>query len=226
MKQKHSFLKNNRGLAIEMAVSFMLVTFALCAILLTVAFNTTTRNKRVYNATNDYFTLDQLGEYFVRALETDTTVKFTKDISDEDGEIYKDDPSKVRGGWFKYVNGEGSTSTEFALNMSGSNGGDSVKNGVYTLRVSYWENVPTNGKVKDEDLLLIVSVQKEGRKYKVVNWSNQLLDVNGTIKDNDPAEDVTFLEWIIKLLQDLWNAIKDLGRTFITEFNRIIDIIF
>ena len=222
MKKQH-LLTNKRGVAIELAISFMLVTFAFCAILLTVAFNTNARTKRVYSMSNDYFTLDQLGEYFVRALEENTTVDFMKDITDEN------DTNNVRGGWFRYVNTASTTGTAFGLNMSGDGSGDSITNGVYTLRVTYWDDVALkNGKgvVKDEDLLLIVTVRKEGRKYNVVNWSNQLLDVNGAVKDKDPAEDISFLKWLFNLLKTILGAIVAVGETIFKEFVRVITLPF
>ena len=225
MKKQH-LLTNKRGVAIELAISFMLVTFAFCAILLTVAFNTNARTKRVYSMSNDYFTLDQLGEYFVRALEENTTVDFMKDISDEN------DTNNVRGGWFRYVNTASTTGTAFGLNMSGDKGDDNDKvvlDGVYTLRVTYWDDVALKdgkGVVKDEDLLLIVTVRKEGRKYNVVNWSNQLLDVNGAVKDKDPAESISFLKWLFNLLKLILGELGAVVETFFKEFVRVITLPF
>ena len=222
-------LKNKRGLAIEMAIAFMLVTFALCAMLLVIAFSASTRTRRSYVTANDFFTLDQLGEYFVRGIEENKTANFMKDIADEDGNIDKDDPSKVRGGWFKYVNSSSTTGTEFGLNVSNGNQAQSssasaVGNGTYTMRVTYWDKVGWDASAKkanvdEDDVLLIVTVCKQGDTYTVTNWSNQLVQYTENAEDKPEAEDLSFFEWLWRLLLRLLGFIIDVITT-------VIDLIF
>lgn len=79
-EKKPMMTRNKRGISIEMAIGFMLVIFALCAVITTVTISMRARDRRVTEQSNDYFVLDQLGEYFVKAIQN---MGSNPDFSDE-----------------------------------------------------------------------------------------------------------------------------------------------
>ncbi|MBQ0098218.1 MAG: hypothetical protein KBS62_04715 [Oscillospiraceae bacterium] len=205
-------VKNKRGAALESAIGFMLVIFALCAMLVSVAVGAYKRNDRLINDTNDSFVLDQIGEHFLRAMEQNSTVDFTKSIISQD--------TDVRKGWFKYKIDDSDSSTMYAINMSGIS---EIKTGeTYTMRVALWDDITEDGELADpSDLLLIVSAKKTDKGYEVLNWSNREIQY-GEEKDEPPARNTSFLDWILGILKKIFDGIKN---TF-EVIGRIITLIF
>lgn len=205
-------VKNKRGAALESAIGFMLVIFALCAMLVSVAVGAYKRNDRLINDANDSYVLDQIGEHFLRALEQNSTVDFTKSIVSPD--------TDVRKGWFKYKIDDSDSSTMYAINMSGIS---EIKTGeTYTMRVALWDDITEDGELADpSDLLLIVSAKKTDKGYEVLNWSNREIQY-GEEKDEPPARNTSFLDWILNILKKIFDGIKN---TF-EVIGRIITLIF
>lgn len=205
-------VKNKRGAALESAIGFMLVIFALCAMLVSVAVGAYKRNDRLINDANDSYVLDQIGEHFLRAMEQNSTVDFTKSIISQD--------TDVRKGWFKYKIDDSDSSTMYAINMSGIS---EIKTGeTYTMRVALWDDITEDGELADpSDLLLIVSAKKTDKGYEVLNWSNREIQY-GEEKDEPPARNTSFLDWILGILKKIFDGIKN---TF-DVIGRIITLIF
>ncbi len=191
-------VKSKRGAALESAIGFMLVIFALCAMLVSVAVGAYKRNDRLINDTNDSYVLDQIGEHFLRAMEQNSTVDFTKSIVSSD--------TDVRKGWFKYKIDDSDSATMYAINMSGIS---EIKTGeTYTMRVALWDNITEDGELADpSDLLLIVSAKKTDKGYEVLNWSNREIKY-GDEKDEPPAKNTSFLDWILGILKKIFDGIK------------------
>ena len=214
-------LQNKKGAVIEMAIVFMLVTFALCSMLVTVAFASTVRNTNAYNNANDHFSIDQIGEYFLRGLQERSTVDFMQDVPAGK----ENDTNYVRGGWTKFIitDEEFEESVMYGINIGKT--ADYKANGKYTLRIAEWEKIPTNGKnVEQNAIKLIVTVQKdttyEGKTakstYKILNWSNQPLTGDALINDaleSDTPEPQR--SW-----RDAWRALWERWTEFFKSIRR------
>lgn len=188
-------LQQKKGAAIEMAIVFMLVTFALCSMLVTVAFASTARNNYAYREANDRYVIDQIGEYFLRGLEGNSTIDFMQDVPDG----HESDPAYVRGGWVR-LNGEDSSG--YGVNISGSGSIDSP--GIFTLRIADWEFVSTDGIVKDQSAIkLIVTVKKEVSGCTILNWSNQPIagDSDSKIMDAPSSQNTDYTEEYIAMVE-------------------------
>ena len=85
MEQRNKILKNKRGVSIEMAIGFMLIIFALCAAITAVTLSMRARDRRTAQMTNDYFSLDQMGESFVNAVRN-MGASANQNVSSEDAE--------------------------------------------------------------------------------------------------------------------------------------------
>lgn len=65
MKTARNARRRDRGVAIEMALSMMVMVFAMCTLLLTFALSSRSENKRLNNAFAQSAELDQIGEDFL-----------------------------------------------------------------------------------------------------------------------------------------------------------------
>lgn len=65
MKTARNARRHDRGVAIEMALSMMVMVFAMCTLLLTFALSSRSENKRLNNAFAQSAELDQIGEDFL-----------------------------------------------------------------------------------------------------------------------------------------------------------------
>ena len=191
--------KRKKGAAIETAILFMVLVFAMCTLITSMMFSLRVQGQRTAEKTNEEFALDQIGDYFIRALQQNNTINFCKDafVLDEDGAPTTESiPENVRGGWILYKNGD----VDYGLNLNTSSTTEDW-NGVSTLRIARWEDVKTDGTLKSEnDLLLIVTAKKSGSKIEITNWSDR--EVTGK-KDVDPAKDLTAWERFVQFLRKL-----------------------
>ena len=195
----------------EMAIVFMVVIFAFCAIITTVSFSAYSRNNSLVKYSNLEYSVDQMGEYFIRALRGADTVNFTKDVVNQS----KD----VRGGWVKFIyNDEGSNDAD-AL-VFGVNVNESENSKRHTLRLAMWNDVPTNGNVSNNNMLLIVTAEETATGFTVVNWSNQALKYGESIsgKDVPPAVTPTALQTLMAILSQIVTFITSILRAIIALF--------
>lgn len=175
-------LKNNKkGIAIELAIGFMVVTFALCTILTTVSLSTRIRDKNISEKANEYFMLDQAGDYFVKAVEKmgemgeDGTFSeaYKKSVEDE----IKDEQKELAA-LSKYTVDLSQTYTIKLFEQDKLN----VDSHRFTMKI--WnkkefeaQEAITAGSGLNLPPLLIVSVDrtKIGRnvEYNITNWSDQ-----------------------------------------------------
>ena len=217
--------QRKKGAALEMALVFMLVVFGLCAMIVTMIFAMRANDRLLTRRANRAYVADQLGEYFVRALQQNNTVEFTKDAFDEDGNPIE---GNYCGGWILYVNRDEETGEEegrYALNLSVASDLDEAEwKGNSTLRIAEWEDLDFETETLKEgaEPLLIVSLTKTDSAITVNNWSDQSVTLNEPEKqDRTEAQELSawerFLEFLKKLLRiigelitGLINIIRDL----------------
>ena len=179
MKQNHFFAKNRKGVAIELAIGYTVVIFALCAILTTVSVSTRLRDRRISNQSNEYFLLDQAGEYFVKSVEK---MGAGEDALSQDYKTQTEKPYKDMMEQYEKDSAAGKDlknivdlSTDYKFDFLQSTINQYTNR--FTMKVF---NKQEYDETENKSLLtpmLIVSVERhvDGRNvdYKIINWSNQ-----------------------------------------------------
>ena len=188
--------KNRRGAVIETAISFMLLMFALCAMTTTIAVSVKMRTDRTLDYSNVSYSLDQLGEYFLRALEGKSTIDFTKDASDA---IDDDESPDRRGGWIKFINSpeDEDEPVIYGLNFSYVKSDSSY---IYTMRIVDWDKIAPDGSYSEDDCELIVTAKydqggmesQRDEKLEILNWSDSSIEVKADKYDPEPARDMSW----------------------------------
>lgn len=181
--------KNKKGSAIELAILFSIIIFAMCATITAIMFSMRSNDRVMTKASNSDFIVDQMGEYFIRAMKRSSSVDFKKDVVDES----KD----VRGGWVKFIY-DAEDSDNFPVFGVNVNHNDS--NNTTTFRLAWWSQIDASGNLTVSNPLLIVTVKETstatGSQLEILNWSNQTIKYNA--KDLEVAKDTTFLSWLIE----------------------------
>lgn len=203
-------LCNKKGAAIEAAILFMAVIFLFCTMITTVALAAYQRNDTAAQISNDSFYLDQLGEYFIAALQGKNSIQFI------------DDKTETRGGWFKFVAEDEENpenKVDFALNINAAQGQLS------TMRIAYWDDsIPADGNLDASKVLLYVTAKVDASgNTKIYNWSSQPLQYttdtqSGTaVHDAAPTKNTSswwdwFRNWIKKFIKPSFRVIHPFGR--------------
>ncbi len=185
---------DKRGMAIETALTFMVVMFLLCSLITAVSINARKRNVTFARESNDSFLLDQIGDYFISALGGGASVDFKKDVEDEESTEY------VRGGWVKFIVEDPtadkmSTLDTWVFGLNFGNNGN-----ISTMRVAYWGNIPEDGNLTDTSkIILYVTAQQDAAgNIRIYNWSDQPLRY--TVKDASAARDLSFFQRLLQLI--------------------------
>ena len=74
---KNRPFRNRRGIAIELALSMMVIVFGLCALMTTVVVYSRNQSRRANTRFETYAAVDALGEQFVNAQKKNETFSYT-----------------------------------------------------------------------------------------------------------------------------------------------------
>lgn len=197
------FLTSKKGAAIEMAISFGLIAFALCTALFTVVLSIGNKDTQTTTIINDSFVVDQIGEYFVRYVGGGTFGEETEEAEGgEAGEL--PEMAELENGWLQYGH--------YILRIDVADIADNAK--LHTMRLA---NLGEASKAEPEARLIVTVLENNG-ETSVVNWSNQSVE---TVVTRDAAVSNTpgnknalfsFLTAINKGVKKIKNVVQSLPR--------------
>lgn len=199
----------NRGVALELAISFLALVFALCLILTTVTMGIYQQNRKMEHWSAQRFALDQIGENFVIAVRDD--------------DVYPPRGQNDDSEWVKCKGTDGrnyEARTLIKKDQSGNmlTGKEIVS--IHTMTVRDAQN--------PDMTLLVVTVRKtiseslirsKTSTYEVLNWSTSDCSVDS---DTDNTEEWENRNWLSDLLTAIINIVRSLVRGVI---NSITDAI-
>ncbi len=177
MKEKFCFLKNRKGIAIEMAIGYTVVVFALCAILTTVTATTRIRDRRMSDNSSEYFMLDQAGEYFVKAVEKmgAGNDSLSEAYYNETLEEVASQQNNIKNIYSNNLKNYTNLLTNYQVDVFQRTTADG--NNRFTMKI--WDKAEYEATADKEAVTpkLLVSVERvvhnRNVEYKIINWSNQ-----------------------------------------------------
>lgn len=163
--------KHNKGIAIESAMGFMVVIFALCSIIITFSLSMRSKSKKTTDEVSLGFSVDQIGENFVQGLHS--------------GQLGTESESQTPG---SATPGKGNWEKLSGINYGVRIDGDDTK-GIYTLRLVNWDKIPENGSYNGlYDLIVTAQLIGNNNNVKVINWSTNENKNSLIIAGKDVAE--------------------------------------
>ena len=210
---------NKRGVSIEMAIGFMLIIFALCAVITAITVSLRARDRRVSEMSNDYFMLDQMGDYFVKAVQN---MGSSDTLSDEEArEAARDfieddaystlvdesqvDKFKVQVFYEDVTEGHRTSAnadtlaaaTRFTMRIWDKEDYEADYNSV--LAQSGSESAADSYAMSNNDPLLIVSIDRiyeitdtmRFAQYEIINWSDQENQQSQYLEAKNPVDKKT-----------------------------------
>lgn len=199
----------NRGVALELAISFLTLVFALCLILTTVTMGIYQQNRKMEHWSAQRFALDQIGEDFVIAVRDD--------------DVYPPRDENDKSEWVKCTGTDGRTYEARTLIKKDQSG--NVLTGKEIVSI----HTMTVRDPKNPDMtLLVVTVRKtiseslirsKTSTYEVLNWSTSVCSVDS---NTDNTEEWENRNWLSDLLTAIINIVRSLVRGAI---NSIADAI-
>ncbi|MCQ2441393.1 MAG: hypothetical protein MJ076_05835 [Clostridia bacterium] len=177
MREKSFTLKNRSGIAIEMAIGYTVVIFALCAILTTVTVSTRIRDRRMSDNSSEYFMLDQAGEYFVKAVEKmgAGNDSLSEAYYNETLEEVTSQQTNVKNIYADNLKNYTDLLTNYKIDVFQRTTDDG--NNRFTMKI--WDKAEYEGASEPTAVTpkLLVSVERvvhnRNVEYKIINWSNQ-----------------------------------------------------
>lgn len=193
-------LKKKKGSAIELAIVFMVLVFGMCAVITSIMFSMRSKDRIMTTESNNNFIIDQMGEYFIRAMKRSSSVDFKKDV--------KNESTDIRGGWVKFIYDaeDSKISPVFGVNV---NHNDS--NATTTFRLAKWDKVDASGNIKGAPLLIVTVKEKStaiGGQLEILNWSNQEIKYNA--KDLEVSKNTNFVTWLIERIIRIVNNVRNI----------------
>lgn len=88
-------LKNKKGIAIEMAVVFMLVVFLLCMVIMTMSMYVSSQSGKFVNDSKARALFDEVGERFIGLIKYDPDEVTTEQLSDRIADLELDENYEI-----------------------------------------------------------------------------------------------------------------------------------
>lgn len=182
-------LKKQNGFTIEMMIVFMLVTFGLCMLIITFLSSLILDKKLASQQIDRQLTLNQIGEYYLRAVEAGQTFPTLKESENLNNITWVKNDAAAKE-FFTDCKGEYLLKSEYAVKRGGFLEFYAEKAASYKLTVT------SDSKVQ---MVVIVVETKQGSNqanYEIKDWS--ITDIHEGIGDYAESEDLGVLKkiWI------------------------------